>query len=126
MPGIEFQSLSQFKVKIILKITDFGFLISIFHIFSYFSEIGTTSILGFRILVNHPVLQSTPLDAHRKMSITPLIFTQFYGRRAKLGPKTDFYMPFDGIPGGGIFLFISATYIYIYIYIYSYALEIHL
>ena len=65
---------------------------------------GRFGFCWFQYLADHPVLQSTPIGAHRKMSINPEDIGQFYGTRAKLWPKTDFYLLIPGKSGFHIFV----------------------
>ena len=51
-------------------------------------EIHQTGICGFQHLARHPGLQSTPLDAHRKMSMSRECFRLNCGARGELCQKT--------------------------------------
>ncbi len=50
-------------------------------------EIHQTGICGFQHLARHPGLQSTLLDAHRKMSTSRECFRLNYGARGELRQK---------------------------------------
>ena len=66
---------------------------------SYFFKIRQTPIFRFhgsRHLVRHLVLQSTPLDAHRKMSMSHFKIRLNYGTRAELCPKPFENLTFHG------------------------------
>ena len=78
---------------------------------------------GSQHLVRHLVLQGTPLDAHRKMSMSHFKIRKTYGTRGELCPK-----PFENLMNWGI-LWIPQMHICAYlicIYTYLYIIHVYL
>ena len=73
-------------VFLLLLILDFGTLFFVCH------KTRRRVRFRFRHLARHPVLPSTPKDAHRKVNIDAANFSQSYDTRAKLCPK-----PFENL-----------------------------
>ena len=69
-----------------------GFLKNLLFSQNAILEIHQTGICGFQHLARHPGLQSTPLDAHRKMSMSRESFRLNYGARGELCRK-----PFENL-----------------------------